>query len=337
MKAIRYGTVLVTAGIVFCTMSLSQALDVDKPVQQAMKKLKAEKADRGLLVLTNATYVRMSGQCPLPVLERVQDLTGCTVGRGNLLFFQRPQHHALRIMLFKKDTADAVILSLDQNRIISESVCMDMKHISREEFWEKAGKLSCGKDIFTLVTLANAWVRGAPYDFLKCAELHNHLCPGVTSGYLIARYILKKFPLKNGEKYVMISSPVWCKEEAFPVVLGCSPGRRDMVVKPLSSEQVKNVSVKRPAGMVLIWNSTKKTGKGIALQFDFATLLDGRKGADMSRMQKAIAAIKLVRSLNSPEKYVKSAAEFEVTEAVYNQLLNAGTNPYQAAGLLKKP
>ncbi len=335
MRALRYGTAVVTAAILFCTMNFSQALDVDKPVRQAMKKIASKKGDRDLLLLTNATYVRVSNQCPLPVLAQVQNLTGCTVGLGNLLFFQRPQHHALRIMLFKKDTADAVILSLDNGKMISESVCMDIQHISKKEFWKKAENLSCGKDMFTLVTLANAWARGAPYDFMKCAELHNHLCPGVTSGYLIARYIQKTFPLEKGEKYVMISSPVWCKEEAFPVVLGCSPGRGDMVVKPLSKEQMKTVSVDHPAGIVLIWNSEKKTGRGIALQFDFSKLLDERKGSEMSRMQKAIAAINLVSRLDSPEKYVKSAAEFKVSETLYAQLMNAGTNPFQAAGLVK--
>ena len=80
--------------------------------------------------------------------------------------------------------------------------------------------------MFTLASMANVWAKGGPYDFLKSAELHNHICPGLTSGYLMAHYILDHFPLKDGERYTVVACPVWCKEDAFQVVMDCTPGKK---------------------------------------------------------------------------------------------------------------
>jgi formylmethanofuran dehydrogenase subunit E-like metal-binding protein len=35
------------------------------------------------------------------------------------------------------------------------------------------------------------------------------ICPGLTSGYLLAHYLLKKHPLTEGERYTVVSCPVW--------------------------------------------------------------------------------------------------------------------------------
>ncbi|MFW9998305.1 MAG: FmdE family protein, partial [Candidatus Odinarchaeota archaeon] len=214
----KSGTALIFAFLF--SLVLSGAVSADPftdTVSRAMNTLSVKKSAPGLLLLTDAPYVKVEGACALPYLNQIQELTGCTVGKGNLLFFQRPQTHPLRLMLFKKDSGIAVVISRVEQTWLSEALDLDVKTISTPEFWKKAKALEAGKDLFSLSVIANAWAKNGPYDFLKSAELHNHIGPGLTSGYLIAHYILSRYPLKKGERYTVVACPVWCKEDAIQV------------------------------------------------------------------------------------------------------------------------
>jgi len=311
--------------------SVSAAM-IGQETSQAMKTLDISKGSGNLLVLTNAPYVKVNGACALHYLKQVQDVTGCSVGKGNLLFFQRSQNHPLRMMLFKKSTGDAVIISLVDQKPITEKLNLGARTISEPSFWKTTGALNAGRDMFTLATIANMWAKGAPYDFLKSAELHNHICPGVTSGYLLARYILNRYPLQKDERYTIVSCPVWCKEDALQVVLDCTPGKKRMVVKPLSREQQERISVKNPAGMLLIWDAENKSGKGVALSFDF----DRLRSLASKDAPKATMVLATADHLDRPDLFVSEAARFELNQALYEDIVTAGSNPYAVAGLLRK-
>jgi formylmethanofuran dehydrogenase subunit E-like metal-binding protein len=316
--------------MIFCGVAL--ATPFEETVSQGMKTLGVSKGDPQLLLMTNATYVMVDGAPALSYLDQAQNLTGCMVGKANLLFFQRTQSHPLRLMLFKKESGQAVVISLEDKAFVSEAMDLSPTSISQPAFWEKAKEFKAGKDMFTLAAIANVWAKGGPYDFLKSAELHNHICPGLTSGYLLAHYILNKYPLKEGERYTIVSSPVWCKEDALQVVLDCTPGKKGMVVKPLSKKQLEAVSVPNPAGMVLIWNEKQKSGKGVALSFNF----DSIQSLSPKDTPKAATVLAAVDQLDHPEKFVSTGAEFDLTEALYDGITEAGSNPYELAGLVKK-
>lgn len=311
----------------------ASAASFQEEVSQAMETLAVSKGDTGLLMLTNAPYVKIDNQCALSYLDQAQELTGCTVGKGNLLFFQRPQAHPLRLMLFKKTNGDAVIISRAEQAWASEPLNLSAAIISALSFWKTAKEdFKAGADMFTLAAMANVWAKDGPYDFLKSAELHNHICPGLTSGYMIAHYILNHYPLKKGERYTVVACPVWCKEDALQVVLDCTPGKKGLVVKSLSNEQVQKIAVTHPAGMVLVWNNQKKTGKGVALSFNF----DRLKALAPKDTPKAAIVLAALEYLDKPDQFVSTAAEFDLDENRYNGILQAGGNPYEIAGLMKK-
>ena len=154
----------------------------------------------------------------------------------------------------------------------------------------------------------------------------------MTSGYLLAHYILDKYPLQNGERYTVVACPVWCKEDALQVVLDCTPGKKGMVVKPLTEEQRDQISVKNPAGMVLIWNAKSKTGKGMVLSFDF----DRLRGLASKDAPKAAVVLAAADHLDKPDQFVSEAVRFELNQGVYEDIVSAGTNPYAVVGLLRK-
>jgi formylmethanofuran dehydrogenase subunit E-like metal-binding protein len=330
-KSSKFGIAMV-AGLILILCGAVSAATLTQETSQAMKTLNLSKGTEDLLVLTNAPYVKVNGACALPYLEQVQKVTGCSVGKGNLLFFQRSQNHPLRMMLFKKSTGDAVIISLKDQKPITENLNLSAQTISEPSFWKTSGALTAGRDMFTLATIANMWAKGAPYDFLKSAELHNHICPGVTSGYLLAHYILNRYPLQKDERYTIVACPVWCKEDAFQVVLDCTPGKKNMVVKPLSKKQQEEISVKNPAGMVLIWDAKNKIGKGVVLSFDF----DRLRSLAPKNASKAVMVLAASNYLDKPDQFVSEAARFELNQALYEDIVNAGTNPYAVVGLLRK-
>ena len=330
-KSSKFG-IAMAAGLILILCGVVSAATFSQETSQAMKTMNLSKGSGDLLVLTNAPYVKVNGACALPYLKQVQDITGCSVGKGNLLFFQRSQNHPLRMMLFKKSTGDAVIISLKEQKPVTEKLNLGAQTISEASFWKTTGELNAGKDMFTLATIANMWAKGAPYDFLKSAELHNHICPGVTSGYLLAHYILNTYPLQKDERYTIVSCPVWCKEDALQVVLDCTPGKKRMVVKPLSKKQQDQISVKNPAGMLLIWDAKNKTGKGVVLSFDFDRL---RRLAPKDA-SKAVMVLAASDYLDKPDQFVSEAARFELNQAVYEDIVGADSNPYAVVGLLRK-
>jgi formylmethanofuran dehydrogenase subunit E-like metal-binding protein len=310
---------------------VSAATPLEEKISAAMETLKVSKADPHLLLLTNAAHVRVDGADALPLLDQAQTLTGCTVGKGNLLFFQRPQTHPLRMMLFVKPAGETVIISRTDKGWSSEALNLGPKTIGQAAFWEKKDAYKAGGDLFSLAAMANVWAQDGPYDFLKSAELHNHICPGLTSGYLIAHYLLDHYPLAEGERYTLIACPVWCKEDALQVVMDCTPGKKGLIVKRLSAEQRERISVAKPAGMALIWDDKKKKGKGIALSFDF----DRIRALYPENTPKAAAVLAALPYLSEPDRFVSTAAEFELDEALYQGIIQAGGNPYALAGLVK--
>ncbi|MEA2062402.1 MAG: FmdE family protein, partial [Gemmatimonadota bacterium] len=193
-----------------------EAADMKTLLNGAMESLGEVKGSPGLCVLTDANYVNLNGKSAVGYVDLIQEVTGCSVGRGNLLFFQRKQSHPLIIALLKKDTRDCVVIRHDGREAGSVKVNIHPDSVAAPGAWERVSE-SLGSDAFALVNIGDAWAGGAPYDFLKCAELHNHICPGLCSGYFIAKFIQEKYPLAEGESYSFIACPNWCKDDAVQV------------------------------------------------------------------------------------------------------------------------
>lgn len=82
-----------------------------------------------------------------------------------------------------------------------------------------------------------AWLSGAPYELLLGAELHNHVCPGPISGYLILRRLEELSLLKQGVEIKLVSAPPWCKDDLLIQLLDETPGKRIFAAKFLAEER----------------------------------------------------------------------------------------------------
>ncbi|HIH61888.1 MAG TPA: hypothetical protein HA298_04295 [Methanobacteriales archaeon] len=117
---------------------------------------------------------------------------------------------------------------------------------------------------YYIVSLANQWAIGMPYDF-RLAAIGGG-CPGsgLTQGYVIADLIKTWLPLTGTQYYVYIGVPAHCKEQAIMQVLGLSAakgtyhttGVRDTAALPSSQ------------GIAIRWDPLKNTGKAILIDYN---------------------------------------------------------------------
>jgi len=337
MKQARPGGQLFFLGLVFiiCAWnSTGHSAELSSVLKQGLKALDVQPESRQLLVVTNAPYLHQQDVSGLTYVRAIEKATGATVGAGNLLFFWRDKSYPLLVMLFNKQHGKSVVIKQRGDVFHSETLDLSWEKVNQPQFWIEAVTYEAGKDLSALVPLAHAWAKGVPYDYVKLAELHGDLCPGVTAGYLMVKFLEKEFPLESGERYIIVATPSYCKDDAFQLLLGSTSGKKRLVASQLNEEQKKNITIPDPAGIVIVWNPSTRTGKGLALSFNFDEVRElVPTGKDSP---KPIVTMSLFKRFAQPEQFVKVAARFAVDNMLYKKILETGVNPYELVGLTKK-
>jgi formylmethanofuran dehydrogenase subunit E-like metal-binding protein len=117
---------------------------------------------------------------------------------------------------------------------------------------------------FYIVSLANLWVTGMPYDFLRPSC--DGGCPGsgLSQGYLILNYIKTVLPLGPNDYYIYMGIPAHCKEQVLLNGLGVSPAEGTYFTPGVQSSSADPNSV----GIAIRWNSITNTGTAILIDYD---------------------------------------------------------------------
>ncbi|PKL60859.1 MAG: hypothetical protein CVV33_00510 [Methanomicrobiales archaeon HGW-Methanomicrobiales-4] len=325
-----------------------------------MDLLKFNAGDENILALTNAGHAIIKGETTERALSGITDVSGLRTGDGNLFQVNRPDWKPLWFYFFNKETGLATYMELDTatyamseeeraalpadkafSQVSLIMVDLDTMLARPVDGNVTFAKKKLGGNEFSLIGLSNVWAAGASYDFMNAAAFHDHLCPGVTSGYMIIKYVEKNLPITNGsETYVDIGSPNWCKEDAFQMFWDSTPGKNGMFVMALSPEDEEALKKKygiRPAGIIIRWNDISKTGKGLALGFDFDTMSEEIGVANWtgpSWAPKLVQDIGMMPYVDKPESAIKTLKEFPVDEATLTKMKTAGNNPYKILGML---
>jgi len=313
------------------------SIDITGAVQDAMTALGATSETPGLCVLTDAGYVKVNGETTQGCIATLRTETGCSIGDGNLLTIHRSVNKPLWFVIFDNETKDCVYAIYVNGAFNTTKVNIDGENATTSDGWN-AMKDALGSDAFTIVTIANACGYGAPYDFLKCVEFHNHFCPGVTSGYMLADYLLEEYPLGAGEKYVVIACPIWCKDDALQVMLDTTVGKRGIFAKNMP----KHDEIENAAGIYIVWDSALNNGTGHVLSFDFdhARNVSNVTESDFETYPMA-SRIKMdwgmMPYLDQPETFISTIYTFNVTSDMLKRLELAGVDPYVEIGLADDP
>ncbi|MCL6446602.1 MAG: hypothetical protein K6U04_00385 [Armatimonadetes bacterium] len=332
-----------------------------KAASIAMEQLSFTKGDENVLAMTNAGYAIINGQTTEKCIDGVTAVSGCTVGKGNLLLIHRSKEKPLWFAFFKKDTKELVYLQV--NNAVAGKPLTEINKLTDKEIFVKITKESIGlNDLlnnpgqweekvknkvfegneFSLIGIANVWAHPkCTYDFLQVIQFHNHVCPGVNSGYLIIKYLDKMLPLQPGQEYKIIACPPWCKDDAFQVILDTTVGKKGIYVKALTKEQEEKLppEAKTIAGLYIRWDGKSGSGDGLALGFDFDKVRKLAGVADYSGpewISKLKMNMELMEYLDNPETLITTLKRFKVDADELAALQAAGVNPLVEIGLMKE-
>lgn len=322
-----------------------------KAAKTAMQDLKVEKGDSNMLILTSAGHAIVDGQTTQAALKGLAAESGNSVGDGNLFQVLRSYWKPVWFYFFDKATGEAVFLQAE-SKSLNKSLD-EFKALSNDQVFSKISKANVDIDYLanhtdegnetynkkafngnegTLVPISNVWARGGSFDFIQATCFHDHLCPGVTSGLFLAKYVEEKLPITNitTESYKVISCPNWCKEDLLQMRWDATPGKSGMFVMALTDAEKK--AVPGIAGIYIRWNDTAKQGDALVLAYNSSSVKSGWKGPEWG--SKLATSVALMDYVDSPETFVSIIKEFKVDASKLALLQNAGMNPLKVAGVL---
>lgn len=317
----------------------------------AMDEIDFDYGDSDVVVLTDAGRVVVDGQTTEKVISGITKVSGLQNGDSTLFQINRADWKDLWFYFYNRDTGkglylvpkegyfrltDAAVESLPPENAFStiEVVSGDIYQMLEDTNAGNKTQEVLGADAFSLLSLANAWAYGAPYDLMNAASLHNHFCPGVSSGYILAKYVEENMPLTDETSYVVVSCPTWCKEDIYNVLWDMTPGKGGVDTSAVFTNEDQTYLTEkygiRPAGIFVLWNSQENSGKGIALGFRF----DDSEWTGPSWGSKIYQTVDMVQNLNNPGDYVEVMEEFTVDADLLAELENPLNNPYEVVGMM---
>lgn len=331
-----------------------------KAAMEAMEQLKFENGDESVLALTNAGHAILDGQTTQAAIKGLMAESGNSIGDGNLFQVLRPHWKPLWFFFFNKTTGEAVFLQAD-TKVLNKSL-EEFKALPSEEVFSKVSKANVDLDYmlnhtdegnatfagafngneFALVGMSNVWAEGGSFDFLQATCFHDHLCPGVTSGYMLAKYVEEKLPITNSiESYKVIACPQWCKDDLLQMRWDATPGKSGMFVMALTDTEKNALKAKfnqtDVAGIFIRWNETAKQGDALVLGFNWTAMYektDTPNWKGPSWASKLVMDVRMMEYWNQPEAAVSTLKEFKVDQAKLAQLQNAGMHPLKIAGVM---
>jgi formylmethanofuran dehydrogenase subunit E-like metal-binding protein len=352
-----------------------------RAADRAMKDLQFSQGDSNVLALTDAGYIAKIGEYTTEkALDGIMLTSGTSRGKGNLANLHKPYNASLWFAFFDKSSKDCVYLEADSEalktyldrektdrdaaitdfmklkdneiftKIEEENIDADRLLNNPEAWQEKMVAKVFGGNEFSIFTISNLWAMGLPNDFLKVAELHDHICPGLTSGYLIAKYLIKNFPTPAPRhEYTIIAIPPWCKDDALIQIFETNVGHKRLFVKWLTKEQKGQLpeEAKNVANIVIRWEQGAKSGDGIVVAFDWDKAYEG-SGTSPKDLRafdtykwwwvRLKMDIWMMDYLDNPEALVFTIKEFTVeSPAELDNLKAAGVNPLVELGIMPQP
>lgn len=266
----------------------------------------------------------------------------------NLLVVQNARNAPLWFAFFDKSSGNCTFIevSYGNESEISYQVTenIDFSNLSKNKksiaAWNKKvnSTIFDGRE-FAILTISNGWATGnLNYELMQCLEIHNHFCPGVSSGFVLANWMEENYPLKEGVSYTVFSCPNWCKEDVFVKRWDVTPGKGGIFVSALTDEDIKAIG-NSPAGIFVVTDKNAGTMKAVVLGFDFNVVNTncGAKKDDPAWVSKYLADLWLMDRNNWDEEgLVTEIAVIDIDDATLNEMKRAGSNPYEVLGLLNK-
>jgi formylmethanofuran dehydrogenase subunit E-like metal-binding protein len=264
----------------------------------------------------------------------------------NLLVVQNTRNSPLWFAFFNKKSGKCTFIeaSYENENKISYQVTENIKFSklsksqeSRAAWNQKVNETVFDGREFAILTIANGWATGnLDYELMQCLELHNHFCPGVSSGYVLANWMEENYPLEEGVSYTVFACPSWCKEDVFLKRWDATPGKGGVWASLLTAEELEAVG-NSTAGIFVVTDKNAGTTKAVVLGFDFNIVREqcGAKADDPAWVSKYLMDLWLMDKENwNTEGLVSVIAVVDIDANTLTEMKQANANPYEVLGLL---
>ncbi|MBC7359584.1 MAG: hypothetical protein H5U10_13720 [Desulfacinum sp.] len=310
--------------------------------------LRPRKGD--LVVMTNAGYAEVDGRSTQAVLDGLASVTGSSRGRHSLVEVHSAPWAPLWCAVYDRSSGWNVYLELDPSRAAAGKETavaglfrpavmerIDSEHVlAHPSSWDlKIKNKVFGGNEFRILTIANAVAAGAPTAAVRAVEFHDHYCPGVASGILMAQYLKAHFPPGEGGYFVHAVKP-WCKEDALLVLLNATPGKRAYAVDYPTKEDEAGRLPEASEAATIVYRLQKDGGgwEGRVLAFSWAETPCPKTGSAL--MDKLCADLWYLKQMEHPERYVKVLKDFRLPDGVSPRDWAApGVDPLKMLGLMQ--
>ena len=322
------------------------------------KKMLAEKGIRsssdGWIALTNAGYARVNGRTTQGGLDGVAQAVTVSRGDLSLLEIHSAPNAALWFALYHESSGncayfevDAAVAgdvpdigSIDMKKLFSIKV---MEKIDAEHLFENAAEYAgrfdekiFGGNEFRIVTIANAAAAGAPVDAIRAMEFHDHYCPGVTSGVLLASYLKNSFPLETGGGYFIHSVQPWCKEDALMAVLNVTPGKGGYAVSYSTPEDRATWIDGMENAATIVYRMNPGTGRWDGIVVGFTWGEPDCPSYGHSVIDKLCTDLWYLERLDHPEQFITVLYTFVLPQDVTpKEYARPGVDPMERLGLTR--
>ncbi|CAN2046099.1 Formylmethanofuran dehydrogenase subunit E domain-containing protein [Candidatus Magnetomoraceae bacterium gMMP-1] len=338
----------------------------EKAIEMLENESQARSAsqDLDLIALTNAGYAAIDGKTTQASLDGLAEKTDTSFGKETLFEVHAAADANLWFFIYDKDSGNGVYCEADASQFTSTTSLPDdpfsivtLYNIKADDDNLYANLPQANEDLFVnkgfggnefrIISLANLAANGAPYDMMKSALYHDHFCPGVTSGYFLAKYVQKNFPLtETYSNYFVLSVPPWCKDDALMTLLNATPGKKGYGVFYLNDDEISNLKddTKNIAGIFFRWNGdvSNPDVEGLVLGFDWGTSKEDNHWNDDNDWTWWEARFRMdlyfLSYLNNLDTFVKEIKTFNLNNYLPNgqpsDLVHPGSNPLEVLDLV---
>jgi formylmethanofuran dehydrogenase subunit E-like metal-binding protein len=337
---------LMIAGLMFTTTVSARDCKDDYSYWQSVGRHAAKQAFRmirgkipristkNFIVMTNAGYVQSDGGSTTGALDGLSRSLGVSRGDHSLVEIQSTAEKPLWFAVYHQRSGycaylevapDAMVNKHDPDRetfrsIFSTSALeqINAMHLydNAKEYAQKFDSGIFGGNEFRIVTIANAIAEGAPTFAVRSFEFHDHYCPGVTSGIIMALYIRRFFPLEPGGSYFVQSVQPWCKEDALLTMLNTTPGKRGYAVTYPTKEDIAAWPEWAENASTVVYRKDPNTGNWDGLVLGFVWGETDCPEYGHSVMDKLCSDLWYLDRLDQPKDYIKALKKFNLPAGV---------------------
>lgn len=287
-----------------------------------------------LIAMSNAGYVEINGQSVFAAQDGLARVTRARRGHNELLEVHSTFNAPLWFAVYDRKTGKCAYLEPAADidpaawskrtapdahfftvRAV-ETVSAEYLYQHAPAFDEKMKNKLFGGNAFRVIAMANAVDAGAPTRVVKTFEFHDHYCPGVSSGIMMADFIKQHLHLAPNGKYFIQSVQPWCKEDALIVMLNTTPGKGGYAVTyPTDADKARWTDAAKDAATI-VYRKNPETGIWDGMVLGFTWPETGCPDFGKSVVGKLCGDLFFIKNLQSPEKFVKVIHRFTLDEGV---------------------